>query len=349
MIEALQLVGVALSVLALATMFVLVGRRLRLGRVERRRAALEQQLRPVALELVDGEEPELGRLSAEEARALAAILGRYARKLRGEPRDRIAQFFEERGAVQRELERLACPASAKRATAAFALGDMGAETSIAPLIAALDDRVRDVRSAAARSLGMLEAEAAVPRLVRSLAGSEVPRAIAGGALLAMGAKAAPGLRMLLRRAGGARSARTRSSCSASPATRATRTRWTRRCTRTTRSPPASGASTRRCGRRRRARSGGSGRAGPRRGCGTRSNDPAPFVRTAAAHALGRIGDRDAFDALVRQAAEDDYDPAQAAAQALAAIDPLRAMRLGGGEGASAHLAEAAALAELEPA
>ena len=60
-------------------------------------------------------------------------------------------------------------------------------------------------------------------------------------------------------------------------------------------------------------------------------------------------DRDAFDALVRQASEDDYDPAQAAAQALAAIDQLRAMQLGGGEGASAHLAEAAALAELEPA
>ena len=187
MIAALQLLGVALSLLALATMFVLVGRRLWLGRVERRRSALEQRLRPVALELVDGEEPELGKLSAEEARALATILGRYARKLRGEPRDRIAQFFEGLGAVQRELKRLGSRRSAKRATAAFTLGDMGAETSIAPLIAALDDRVRDVRSAAARSLGMLEAEAAVPRLVGSLAGNEVPRAIAGGALLALGA------------------------------------------------------------------------------------------------------------------------------------------------------------------
>jgi HEAT repeat protein len=78
-------------------------------------------------------------------------------------------------------------------------------------------------------------------------------------------------------------------------------------------------------------------------------DPAPFVRTAAAHALGRIGDRDAFDALVRQASADAYDPAQAAAQALAAIDPLHAIRLGGAEGAGAHLAEAAALAELEVA
>jgi len=95
-----------------------------------------------------------------------------------------------------------------------------------------------------------------------------------------------------------------------------------------------------------------GRIGTRRAAaGLRDalNDPAPFVRTAAAHALGRIGDRDAFDALARQAAADAYDPAQAAAQALAAIDPIRAMRLGGDEGASAHLAEAAALAELEPA
>ena len=93
-----------------------------------------------------------------------------------------------------------------------------------------------------------------------------------------------------------------------------------------------------------------GRNGTRRAAaGLRGalSDPAPFVRTAAAHALGRIGDRDAFDALVRQAAEDAYDPAQAAAQALAGIDPLRAMQLGGGERASAHLAEAAALAQLE--
>jgi NAD(P)-dependent dehydrogenase (short-subunit alcohol dehydrogenase family) len=78
-------------------------------------------------------------------------------------------------------------------------------------------------------------------------------------------------------------------------------------------------------------------------------DPAPFVRTAAAHALGRIGDRDAFDALALVAQVDDYDPAQAAAHALAAIDPRRTRDLGAREDASAHLHEAAALSELEPA
>jgi HEAT repeat protein len=344
----LQLTGAALSVLALLTMSVLIGRRIGLTRAERRRAKLEAALRPLALELVDGEEPELGRLSAAEARVLAAILGRYARKLRGEPRERIAAFFDTRGAVRRELRRLTSRRSSRRAAAAFALGDMGSGTAVEPLIAALDDRSRDVRSAAARSLGMLEAEAAVERLVGSLAGHEVPRAIAGGALLAMGSKAAPGLRSLLE--------------GQEPAVRANAIELlgftgdasdTDRLDAALREDHAIAASRwREFAEVRAAAARAQGRIGTRRAAvGLRAalDDPAPFVRTAAAHALGRIGDRDAFEALVRQASGDAYDPAQAAAQALAAIDPLRAMRLGADAGASAHLAEAAALAELEPA
>ncbi|MDA0183136.1 HEAT repeat domain-containing protein [Solirubrobacter phytolaccae] len=348
MIELLQLFGAALSVLALATMFVLVGRRVALSRRERRRARLEAELRPVALALVDGEEVDLPRLGTAEARALAAILGRYARKLRGEPRERIATFFEERGDVQRELRRVRSRRSAQRAAAAFALGDMGSDSAIEALIGALDDRARDVRSAAARSLGMLEAEAAVPRLVGSLAEHEVPRAIAGGALLAMGSRAAPGLRSLLD--------------ADEPAVRANAIELlgftgdasdADRLDAALREDHAIAASRwREFAEVRAAAARAQGRIGTRRAAGglrAALNDPAPFVRTAAAHALGRIGDRDAFDALARQAGDDLYDPAQAAAQALAAIDPVRAMRLGGDEGASPHLAEAAALAELEPA
>lgn len=347
MIGLLQLFGAALSLLALATTFVLIGRRLALGRRERRRARLEAELRPLALELVDGEEPELPRLGAAEARALAGILGRYARKLRGEPRARIAAFFEERGDVQHELKRLRARRASRRAAAAFVLGDMGSDAAVEPLIRALDDRSRDVRSAAARSLGMLEAEAAVPRLVGSLAGNEVPRAIAGGALLAMGAKAAPNLRTLLD--------------AAEPAVRANAIELlgftgdasdADRLDAALREDHAIAVSQwREAAEVRAAAARAQGRIGTRRAAtGLREalEDPAPFVRTAAAHALGRIGDRDAFDALAHQAADDEYDPAQAAAQALAAIDPIRAMQLGGAEGAGPHLAEAAALAELEP-
>lgn len=348
MIEALQLVGAALSVLALLTMIVLIGRRVALSRAERRREALEAELRSVALELVDGEDVELGRLSRVQARALAAILGRYARKLRGEPRDRIAAFFEERGEVKKELRHLRDFRAPKRATAAFALGDMGGDAAVGPLIEALDDRSRDVRSAAARSLGMLEAETAVSRLVQSLAGSEVPRAIAGGALLAIGTKAAPGLRELL----AAPDAAVRANAIELLGFTGDASDTTALDAALREDHSIAASQWREHAEVRAAAARALGRIGTRRaaeGLRRSLDDPAPFVRTAAAHALGRIGDRDAFDALVRQAAEDAYDPAQAAAQALAAIDSLRAMQLGGEAGVSAHLAEAAALAELEPA
>ena len=345
MIQLLQLVGLGLSALALATMLVLAGRRLSLGRIERAREQRENALRPLALELVDGEAPaEVATLDVEQARALAAILGRYARLLRGEGRERIAAFFEARGDVAREVQRLDARRGTTRAAAAFALGDMGSPAAIEPLIASLDDRVRDVRSAAARSLGMLEAEAAVPRLVVSLAGNEVPRAISGGALLAIGARAAPGLRSLLD--------------APDAAVRATALELlgftgdasdTDRLADALRESHAIAASRWQEHAELRAAAARSlGRIGTRRAAADLRDalkDPAPFVRTAAAHALGRIGDRDAFDALAAQAATDLYDPAQAAAQALAAIDPRRAIAVA--EGPGPHLQEAAALAELD--
>lgn len=333
MIRTLELVAGALSALALVTMLVLVMRRLALTRTERRREAQERALRPLALALVDGEAAEV---DAEQERALASILARYARKLRGEGRAEITRFFEERGGVDRELRRLRSRRSAHRAAAAFALGDMGSPRAVGPLIVALDDRARDVRSSAARSLGMLEAQAAVPRLVRSLAGREVPRAIAGGALLALGSSAAPALRELL----GASEPEVRASA-------AELIGFTGEAGDAAQLAGALGdeaAEVRAAAARALGRLGASAAAAELREA---LGDPAPFVRTAAAHALGRIGDREAFEALALVAQIDEYDPAQAAAQALAAIDPRRARDLGAREDASAHLYEAAALSELQ--
>jgi HEAT repeat protein len=333
-IRTLEIVAGALSVLALVTMLVLVTRRLALTRSERRREAQERTLRPLALALVDGEAPEI---DAAQERALASILARYARKLRGDGRAEITRFFEQRGGVDRELQRLRSRRSAHRAAAAFALGDMGSPRAVEPLIAALDDRVRDVRSSAARSLGMLEAQPAVPRLVRSLAGREVPRAIAGGALLALGSSAAPALRELL----GASEPEVRASA-------AELIGFTGEAGDAGELAGALGdeaAEVRAAAGRALGRLGASAAAAELREA---LGDPAPFVRTAAAHALGRIGDREAFEALALVAQIDEYDPAQAAAHALAAIDPRRARDLGTREDASAHLHEAAALSELEP-
>ena len=335
MIRALDLMAVALSAIAVAAMLVLVVRQLVLTRSERRRRERERALRPLALALVDGEPVALAGLSREQARTLAAILGRYARKLRGEGRDRIAAFFQARGDVDRELRRLRSRRAVRRATAAFALGDMGAPAAIDPLVAALDDPARDVRASAARSLGRLEAEPAVPRLVRSLACHEVPRAIAGGALLAIGASAAPRLRGLL--AAGEAPVRataieligyTGEAHDGALLGAALRDH----------APEVRAAAARALGRL-----GARGEAAALRAA---LEDPVVFVRTAAAHALGAVGDRSAVEALTRRAQEDAYDPAQAAAHALVAIDPIRARRAGAVAGASAHLCEAAALAEL---
>jgi HEAT repeats len=335
MTRALELIALGLSALAALTTVVLAGRRLALGRRERRQAELERSLRPLALSLVEGEPAEVGALSRSEALTLASILARYARKLRGDARVHIAEFFERGGDVERELRRLRSRRAVHRAAAAFALGDMGSRTAIPPLIAALDDRARDVRAAAARSLGRLEAELAVPRLVRALAGREVPRAVAGHALLSIGAGAAPHLRALgetgdagvraaalelLGHAGDAGDGELLAGALADPA-----------------------AEVRASAARSLGRVGARAEAAALR---TALNDPAPFVRVAAAHALGQIGDRDARDALASLAAGEDFDAARAAAEALAAIDPVGTARLAAAPGASVHVREAAALEEL---
>ena len=291
--------------LALVTMLVLVGRRLRLGRVERRRAALEQALRPVALELVDGEEPELGRLLGADRGARAGRdPGRATRASCAARRASGSRsFFEARGAVEAELERLRSRRSAKRrARRRSRSATWARQTAIAPLIAALDDRVRDVRSAAARASGCSRPRPPCRGSCARWRAARCPRAIAG------------------RRAAGHRRRRPRPGCGRCS------TRRSRRCAPTAiellgftgdasdadaldaalREDDAIAASQWRI--RGGARRGGARarparrRGGPRPRCATRSDDPAPFVRTAAAHALGRIGDRDAFDALARQAA-----------------------------------------------
>ena len=211
-------------------------------------------------------------------------------------------------------------------------------------IAAADRRARTTgarraASAAARSLGMLEAEAgrAAARRAR-WPRNEVPRAIAGGALLAMGAKAAPGLRSLLD--------------AHEPAVRATALELlgltgdasdADRLDAALEQSHAIAASRRAYAEVRAAAARALGRIGTRRVAASLRGalgDPAPFVRTAAAHALGRIGDRDAFDALVRQAAVGRLRPgAGRGAGARGDRPDPRDPRLGGAgaSGASAHL------------
>lgn len=195
MIEALTWTAVGLAVAGILSVSVLALRRLRLVHQTRRRLAAEARLRPLALGLVDGQDVGL-ELDESDARILAALLARYARRLDGEARGRISAFFEERGDVAREITRFRASAPGG-ARAASILGDMGSQRAVASLRAALGDPSRDVRAAAARSLGRLGAKETVPALVYSLVRQEIPRTTTAQALLAIGPAALPRLRPLL--------------------------------------------------------------------------------------------------------------------------------------------------------
>src|SRR5262249_26215332 len=65
------------------------------------------------------------------------------------------------------------------------------------LLQALNDRDPDVRLAASRSLGRLRSRKAGAPLLHALAHGSVPRAVATGALLAIGASCLPAIRDLL--------------------------------------------------------------------------------------------------------------------------------------------------------
>jgi HEAT repeat protein len=69
-------------------------------------------------------------------------------------------------------------------------------------------------------------------------------------------------------------------------------------------------------------------------------DRVPFVRTNAAHALAALGDRDAVQQLLAQARSDEYAPAQAAAAAVARIDPIALAAAAAAERPPSHLLEA---------
>jgi HEAT repeat protein len=217
----------------------------------------------------------------------------------------------------------------QRATAASLLGDMGSERAIAPLLEVLGDRSRDVRTAAARSLGRLGAPAAADALVRAFVTADVAHGVAGDALVALGPAALPALRAL--------------TGSEDPALRKAAVELLGLLGEPADSPVLvarlrdSAAEVRASAARALGRLAAEDAATAVRGA---LSDRVPFVRAAAARALGDIGDRDAGAELLVVARSDHYDAAQAAARALARVDP-QLLATAAREGGGPHVLEAA--------
>lgn len=322
----------ALTSASIVLVAVLAGRRAVFAREDKGRRSAEERLRPLVLALVSGDDVPSSAITNGDAGMVASMLARYSRQLTGSARAHVTGFFERHGYADDEIARLRDRRGWRRARAAYTLGDMGSERALEPLLHALGDERRAVRAAAARSLGRLAAVDAVEPLVEALVQKRVPRAVAGQALLTIGSLSLPRLRALAQHA--------------EPEIRAVVIELIGLLGDAADAPLVSrrlrdsSAEVRAKATRALGRLGAAEAAGELR---TALDDRIPFVRATAAIALGMIGDRDAAPALLAQARTDEFDPAQAAARALARVDPPllwdAARRLGQGP----HVAEAADL------
>jgi HEAT repeat protein len=334
MLRELALASVALAFAGTIGVVVIATRRVVVARREQRSA--EERLTPAALAVAFESVSEFPQLSKRDAIVFAALLGRFSARLRGGSRERIAQYFERQGRVHDAIAGLSDRRSWRRATAAYALGDMGSPTAVPALVGALEDEAREVRSAAARSLGQLGAMEAVEPLVAALSSRLIPRGVVGQSVLALGAQAVPRLVPLLARA--------------DPEVRATAAELIGLL-------GGAGEEEHLIGRladtssvvRRRAAIALSriGAADSYDGLDGTLGDRAAPVRAAAAEALGLIGNARAFPALLDVARSDAFEPARAAARALARLAPDLLQQAAREPGAGPFLREAAETAALE--
>jgi hypothetical protein len=334
--DAIVVATVALIVVAAGWTLAFLAARVMVARRERAAEAARRRMRPLALEIVyEDERPDLSDLDTSELEALSGLVERYGRRLRGDSRAPLAEFFEASGAVERQRETLRRGRGWKRATAAFSLGDMGAPCAVPDLIAALDDRDQAVRIAAARSLGAIGTPEAVAPLVDGLSSERLPWHMGGHALITIGSASAPALRA--------------HAADGSSPLRARAIELLGFVGDAADAPAVLGALSSESADLRERSARALGRLGAREAVAALRHalaDPVPAVAAAAAASLGAIGDRGAVDDLLELARTGRHDPARAAAQAAAELDPRRVELAAEEPGAGTHLGEAADLAAL---
>lgn len=333
--SALDITALALTACSVLMLGVLVARRTYLKTRDKHRRDLEDGLKPIALELVHAGQLPPANLSVEQKEALADLLGRYARAIHGATHQRIVEYFAQEGTIDRELAVLAnARAGWRRATAAFRLGDIGNESAVPGLIHALHDKDREVRVAAARSLGHLRAPDAPAELVTAAVDGRAPVALIGWALLQIGAPVVEQMRALVSstEAGQRAAAMQMIGLLGGPRDAVRAEERLRDSAAPVRAQAARAL----------------GRLGSERNIAALTEaleDRIPAVREAAAKALGQLRDRHALQALAEHAEHDDFPVARAAAQAMTKIDADAAAAAGRATGA-VHLLEATDLAAL---
>jgi HEAT repeat protein len=335
MTAALALTAAIFVGIALVLLIELAIRRVVLDRRVRRYAAAVRRVRPIAILMVEGEDGERPVLSADDQAVLADVLGRYSRQLTGGADRRVAEYFRGSDAFAQSLRQLDSRRMWRRATGAYRLGDMGCDEAAPALLAALGDKHRTVRAAAARSLGRLKiAEAAKP-LVEALVSGQVPNGVAGTALVELGPAALPELRALAEHSD--HQLRSTAITLLGLVGDSGDSALAVRCL----EDPS--AEVRAAAAEALARIGGPPAEDALRNA---LDDRIPFVRAGAAVALGVIGSRAAVPRLLEIARTDGFQPARSAAQAVARISPMTLATAAEEPGAGPHLHQAADLSAL---
>jgi HEAT repeat protein len=326
------LVFVGISVVLL---IVLTFRRVLLDRRGRRYTVTVRRVRPLAIALVEGESRERPDLPADDQSVLADVVGRYSRQLTGAAQERVAGYFQGSDVLAQTQRELMSRHAWRRAAAAYRLGDMGCPEVAPLLLAALDDKKRTVRAAAARSLGRLQVADSAKPLVEALVSGRVPNGIAGQALVALGPVAVPELRMLTEHP----SHRLRAAAIAMLGLVGD----------SRDSPLVVGGLADPSAEVRAAAAESLARIGGREAEPTllsTLDDRIPFVRAGAALAVGSIRSQAAVPRLLEMARTDAFRPARAAAQAVARISPKELAAAAAAPDAGPHLHEAADLSAL---
>ena len=168
---------------------------------DRRRASLEQELRPLLVRMIIDGELDVGLLHQPGARgkALEQMAVDELRKFKGEARAKLAGLLQSRRTMVRACRSARRWRSTKRASAALMFAAVADEESLPELQRLLiEDRDGEVRIVATRALGELRDEGAVTSLVSAAQQGRVPWGIAKGALFAIGRPAIEGLKTALR-------------------------------------------------------------------------------------------------------------------------------------------------------
>src|SRR5262249_14499852 len=97
------LVFVAIALVQLITLAI---RRVILARRGRLHAEAVQQVRPLAIRLLESEDFEQPELSPGDQTVLADVLGRYARQLTGAAERRVAEYFQSTDELARSQHEL---------------------------------------------------------------------------------------------------------------------------------------------------------------------------------------------------------------------------------------------------